>query len=347
MSEFVVRHQSHPGLAIGEIQPENLSFGDRLNDPDTISYDMDFTHDMCNPLKTKPFNTDWILFKNGNPLLGGFHTEVSISDFSDNAISIAGAGWLEYLNHRMWPFDPTNPTANPFIMFQQDLFYIVEQMLNNVLALPDSLPLSYSNGTCGILGNLNIEPGDTEMMLGKISTLSKTLPGFDYKTTWDKKYIMYSPRRGSDNSLILEQDTNIMNLGSSNKGIGGTHTLALGSGGGLKLGAVYDDPIQRVNLRRLDAVRDFGEISDPALMAQLAASEGQRQATPIRTITCKWVGNDDIWSMTDIGDSLKVRGDTGYEVVDDIFRLVGREGAVTQEGDEEVTLTFDDGTINL
>lgn len=339
----LVKHLDHNGVAIGETIPGQTQASIGLKTPENISYQLDLNSPLATPLSCAPYATDFIFYYRDKPLFGGLHTEVSVSDIDDGYIDVAGKGWSHYFERRIWPPEDTDGYA----VLGADLFTIARVLIDEV----DEIGVTEDTNLSGQTTDFHIELGDTEAILSKVDSLSKMQPGFDYELTWDKHLNLYAPQMGTTVSYTLEQGRNCGPLNYRNPGIGGTMLFGTGSGvGGGNAKSYAEDLTAELAYRRLDLAKDFGVVGSPDMLTNLVTAELPRQTTPLKQLSITWLGDETIGNIFDevwIGDTIAVVGDTGYEQVDDLMRVVGIEINPTEEDDESITFTFDDGTLSL
>src|SRR5688500_6278051 len=229
LPEFkVVHYAGDTGRALGEISPSNLEFGMYLNDIGTISYEMNFASQLSVRSKTEARATDWVLQHDMTKLMGGEHTGVNV-DTEERFIAVAGRSWLNYLDERNWPFDPSNPGANLYAEVQRDIFLVVNDILDEVLSVPNSLDFTYDFGTAGIDVNYRIEPADSENIFAKMKQLSEMRPGFDFEDTWDRQILLYTPKKANIGSYSYSQGKNLKKLSYEDTGKGADYVVGLGA----------------------------------------------------------------------------------------------------------------------
>ena len=62
----------------------------------------------------------------------------------------------------------------------------------------------------------------------------------------------------------------------------------------------------------------------------------------------RYVGDEaieDIFDEVETGDKVMVHADLGWDEIHDYMRIVNIQGTLDDEGNMELTFTFDDGTI--
>jgi hypothetical protein len=344
MANFTVVLKTHNEVRIGELAPINLRFDQTLDEVGTINFDLPQAHPLCRRDRLQPYITDFYLYRDALLLMAGMITAVKMSN-QDEIIEIAGKDWMHYLEIREYPFDPSNPLLFDFQKQNADVYQIIEDMLDVVLAEPNSLPLIYDNGLLGVTINYKIELADTEDILSKIKNLADQHPiGFDYEVTPDRHFIMHSPQKGSAIDYPLEKDNNVYTIDVTDNGPKGNHVLATGAGTSNKLAAVTDDDVSQAMFRRIDTSQDFGNIVDQSFLDGKTLEVQQYAGQPLFEfdIVILPQAAEDIYLSIQLGDTVPVRGDFRYMQIDSPHRVVSRKVKVNEQGDEEITLGVND-----
>jgi len=250
---------------------------------------------------------------------------------------------------RFWPFDPANPVANLYLVTARDVFDIVKDLLDGVLALSNSLSYTYAFGASGFTLDYKIEPGDTETILSRVTTLGQRSPGgFDIDIDHNRVIRLFAPKKGIQRDLVLEQGANIARITYSNSGPKGTHTLGSSHVTSSNISAAVDS-INQPRYRRIDYAADVPDIRDPSTIGSIVSGESQRASTPHTEFTLVIAPDyiDDLLGQVSMGDSLKIEADLGWDIINGYYRMVSIIGRPDDEGNEEYELGFDDGTISL
>lgn len=343
---WTIIHTAVGGGNLGEHDPINLEFGIRLSSIGFVTHQLPahhIYHGGSAHAQVEPYATDFILRRGNVDMMGGLVVEAS-SELGDEMVNFAGLDWRHYLERRNYPFDPANPTKYFYAAVQQDLFVITEQIITTTLAEPDSLQgLTMNNGTCGVLINYRIEPGDGENMYDKLNSLAEGDPGFDHEISADKQLTFYAPRKTGESAMILEEGKNVAKLGGANKGPRGSHVLGQGAGSSRRLASLKVNTDISRKYRRHDVIEDFGDITNAAHLDNLTQGYANDAAKTQRDLIVKVAPGhaDEVWDEAPLGYLMQVRGSTGYEVVDDVFRLIAINGVVNNQGDEDLTLEFE------
>ena len=327
------------GNPIGEQNPENLQFGKFLSRVSFVNYD---AGRIDTPIA--PYKTDFRLMRDDVPLMGGMTTEIS-STYDSETLSVSGQSYLHYFEKRMFPFNPANPAQYLFIRNDVDCFAIIEQMLNVVLAEPNSLQFTYNNGVCGHTLDLVIEPGDTGTIFDKISGLAEEEPGFDFEETYDRQFKMYAPKKERNSNYRFEQGRNIFTISEINRGPTASHFFAYGQGGSIKLGSVYVSTATAAQFRRMDTAQDFQDVIDMHALDRLALGMSKRGIVNQVEITAQIRPDEEFWNTVQLGDKCTVVGRTEYEDISGIYRLVGYQASVSNTGEETLDGEFEPGEV--
>jgi hypothetical protein len=345
---FRVIHKRHDETKLGEAFPSNLEFALYLGKVGFCNYDLDMSSALAVRQNTEAYGTDYELYLDDRVIQAGMHTDVQVDDIDGHTMSVSGKDWYHWFEKEEWPFDPLDPLANVYSQIDRDLFLIVQDMLTTIQAQPNTIQFTFGFGLSGILGKLKIDVADNEDMLSKITNFGQGDPGFDFEITWDKQINLWHPQKNRITNLVLEQGTNIYGFSYHDKGPVATHTTGTAQSNSSKLGVVVDDAAQ-TKFRRLMATTEFQNVTDAEQLATLTTGESGRNAVPHLEFTCKVVPDflTDFFGIASLGDTIEVRADIGYDVIDGPFRLVSITGNPNDEGDQEYELGFDDGTISL
>jgi hypothetical protein len=304
----------------------------------------------------EPDVTDFLVYYKGRELCAGMHTEININDVDANQIDVSGRGWLHYFENRIWP--PINRDGSPFADYSvtdRDIIYIARDLIGYVSdwETPVSLTVYFPyGGGSGQLMDYDIVAGDdTSTIFEKVAEIAKGHPGFDFEITWNRFFNTYYPQKGSNRTYVFEQGVNCGPLGYRNPGNGGNFfwgtALVEGGASGTQWSWNDADVLRR---RRKDKVDDFGDAKFQANLDFLTQGEAARQVLPIKQLSMEWMGDDRIANILDevsLGDFVQVKGDTVYEEIDEWMRVVGMEFQPTDNDEERITFSFDDGTLSL
>jgi hypothetical protein len=335
---------------LGEVYPESLRFGTFLSKPGYVNYEIDMEHPLGRQENTQPFYTDWELRRGDSILkdLSGFHTEVQVSEDESTFIQVAGQTWLHYFEHLYWPFNPTSPLQYNYTAAATDLFTIVDAILDTALAQADALAFTYSFGTSGQTTNFKIDSGDQESIFGKIEQLSKLSPGFDIYVTPSREIKLFAPKMGIERNLVFEFHGTHRNVELINFTDKGSKPVLKGFGSTNSQRAGYVQ--SATGRRRYEEMKDYGEVASQTALEALVNADQDRLEVTNYQFSLRWTGRDeldDLLDQVDIGDIVSVYGDTGYNQINDEYRIVGIEGEVSNEADAIYVVTFDDGTLSL
>lgn len=346
---WLVRHFDHLGNAFGESFPNDLSFSLYLGRIGSISYNLDLDDPLANITATNPYETDFGLYRNTTRLMGGMHTAINVDDVEGNTLGVSGQDWKHYLDKIRWLFDPTHPLDYVYRVTNRDIALVVKDLIDGVLASLYTLPINTSSITpVGQLINYRIDPADTESIYSKITSLSQIKPGFDFEISPNLQAQVSAPRMGTLQNYVLEQGSNIYKLRYTNTGPEGTVTMGLASVGGTRSGSVVIAPTVS-RFRRLEANTEFSDLVDATLLSSYTAGQADRDAAPHIEFSCTLIPEtgQDLWQYIGLGNSYPVYANIGWSTIDDVFRLVGIECSPNDQGDEEITLSFDDGSLSL
>lgn len=347
--EWRVVHLDHSFVKLGEAFPSNLDFAVFLSKIGHCNYDLSFEDGLANSDNVYPYRTDYVLYRGQTlALQGGIHVAVE-PDIDNRVIQISGNDYLHYLERRWYPFDPTNLATGGYTApVGTDIAVIVKKLLDDTLAVANSLPLTYTLPAVGqTVNDFKIPLGDTEMILAKIETLSKRSPGFDYEITPAREFKMYAPKKGSNKTFVFEQGRNCSPTGYVNRGPQATHTLGIAQGSGNKRASAVT-MAAAAGYRRMDKDEQFNTQLDQTTLDSMTLAEAQRNSAPTIEFSVSYIPEDDvdIWREVWVGDTVRVHADVEYAKINDKFRIVGIENRPDDAGNDDITFTFDDGTLS-
>lgn len=310
------------GNLIQTVRPENLHFVLRLGVLGAEDIDYELSR---NALDTGgggavsedsvgAYRTDFQLRRSNNPtpfvdpdeilVLAGMHTAAPAGQDGETPnefVKIAGKGYLDYLDHRIWPYDADlsyvnwpdgfrfKVVAGEIGQMVKDILETVRDVSPNYPSAPDppgagghpSYSMQYIVDCDDTTHNRDYEiaPFETSTILQLITTLAqaeKSQGGFDFYMYWDNvtdfapKFRLVSPDVGDPTSPIftLEVDAtthlaNIREAEFTNTGPEATHVLGLGAGTASRQGGINKHSRENsARFRRLDKAADFGEVKD-------------------------------------------------------------------------------------
>lgn len=345
-----VVHYDHASVALGEAYPENTEWGFFLNRMHSIQYDLDLTHPLATEVNTSAYGTDFILYRGTRQMMGGIHTAVNQNDVEDHALHVSGTDWKHAMEGAIWPFVPTNVLANVYTVTGRDLALIVKDFFTTINAQANRIQFDTTALVAvGSTLNYKIDVADTQNLYDKINDISGSSPGFDWDISWDKKVSLYYPQRGSVKAFVFDIGNNCKINNYTDNGIKGTHTLGLAqlSSGG-KAGSVQDSTNQGT-YRRWDTVEELNDVLSVTDLANRTIAAAARNSQPQLEFTVTYIpqNDEDILNQIWLGDTVTVRGDTGYRDLNLQLRIVGIEGRPTDTGDESIDFTFDFASLSL
>src|SRR5574339_553830 len=105
MGSWTVIHRDQFGVPIDEFRPINLGFDMVRNEAGNVSYELSLGDPYLSRDAFAPWRTTWYLYRGGNILDSGIHTSRNLNEERDTVL-VGGKTWLEYLDHRIYPFRP-------------------------------------------------------------------------------------------------------------------------------------------------------------------------------------------------------------------------------------------------
>lgn len=329
-------------LGEATIAAPEFEFG--LNKVGYVNFSLHKSNELARREYIEPYATHFSFYIGDVRIMAGMVTQVEAAGLQTDSIQVACQEWSHYFDRRQYPFDPAIPDEFPFERIQTDVFMVVEDMLDIVLAQPNSLGFTYNNGVLGSEINYRIEPGDTDTMLTKIGSFAEAAPGFDYGCSADREFFMAS-RAGGDSEYVLEAGRNVYDVTYVDQGILGNHVLGLGSGHvDGRLGKVLDDLPSQLKYHRHDYSEDYGEIKDQALVDNKTQTTLEHAASPVYDMTLKIrpESMEEVLGNIGLGDTPWVLADLGYTLHEHKHRVINIHGSATEQGDIDVTVGLDD-----
>lgn len=341
-------HLNNQLQAIGEVTPYGLEWAIYHDRAGYVNYEINQDHRLCDPVFTKPKVTFFELYRGNLKLLAGPHSEVD-SVLGETSIKVAGQSWEWYFENRFWPFNPDNIDQYAFTKAGVDIYLIVDEMLDTILAQPYSIPFTYSFGTLGSTMNFKIELGDTENFMEKLNTIREREPGFDMRISPDREITLHSPRIDVASGYRLEQGTNVLEMDYRNSGHQGTELLGYAQTPEGKVGYKINDLLNIPDRRLWEHRIDYGQLASKTELIAKMTRDFEHMRVPLRELSVKVQPREfeNIWSEVKPGYTVWCQGETPYEPVDGEFRCIGMQGVVTEGGSEEITITFDDDTLEF
>jgi hypothetical protein len=341
-------HLNNALQAIGEVTPAALEWAIYHDRAGYVNYEINADHRLANPIFTKPKVTFFELYRGDLKLLAGPHTELQVTLGSDT-IPVAGQGWEFYFESRFWPFNPDNLDQYPFKKDAVDIYLIVDELLDTVLAQPYSIPFTYSFGTMGTTTSYKIDIADSESILQKLQDLGDREPGFDLSISPDREITLHSPRIGIDSGYRLEQGTNVLEMDYVDTGHQGVQLTGIAQTPDGKVGIVMNDLLNIADRRLWEVRKDYGKLANKAELQSKMDRDFEKMRTPLKQLTVKVTPREfeNIWAEIKPGDTCWIYGETNYEPVDDQFRCIGMQGTITEGATEEITMTFDDKSLEF
>lgn len=371
MGDWTVTHRDQFGIAIDTFRPINLGFSMLRSEPGEITYELSLGDPFLGKDAFAPWRTTWYLYRGGNILDGGIHTGRNLQDGRDT-VMVSGKTWLEYLDHRIYPFKPEDYIkdnwrkwpkqwpgykGDPAVEVRDIVETIIQDMLDDD---PDyAPPIIISNKDTGLKTRYKIFPGDSTMVLGHIRTLSEQTEGFDYEIRpLNLEFKMYGPpnRRDQGTPVYWFKVTNTESGGAlqqhldwTDVGPIGTNTIGLGTGGpkGTKLGKSKTYIPSKEMFMRTDVVVDVGTVADLDMLDRIIDARNDRH--PQKTATIQITNPEFLVPnfytggrpRSLIGNRIRITRNYGYHLVDAYFLINGIHWTVSNAGNEQVDLDIE------
>lgn len=177
-----------------------------------------------------------------------------------------------------------------------------------------------------------------------IIQLSEVINGFDFEITWDKRFNVYYPSKGSAKNIILTYPGNIQSINYARQGLQVFNSItARGFGFGEDAPIANATDLTMQNKHKLrEKIIDYNDIKTVSVLQDHADEELQlaKDFSDIPTITLV-SGQDPETGTYTIGDTIKVRITEHTElfgVLNDTFKIEEININVNQLNDETVVL---------
>lgn len=342
-----ITHTDIDNVAYGEHHPDDVEFNFNLDGVHSMSHIMDMSHHLATMQYSEPYATDFILSHEGMDVMAGMITGAR-KNLEGTGLDVAGLSWEHYYDERRrFPYALLDLETSSYVAVQEDIFIIVEEILTAVENQDRGLGITFDNGTSGILRNFRIEPADSTSILSHIKSLAEQKPGFDFEITTDKEWKMYAPQKVTISDFAAEQGKNVIDMGFDSSGIKGNNVLGLGAGSSRKITSVKSNTASYAKYRRHDVIIEFGDIIDQSQVDSLTTAELARalvadlglwvEITPSAVV--------EVFESVTLGDSILVKGNTGFMQINDYYRLTSMEGGINKQGEGNLTLRFDDVSV--
>jgi hypothetical protein len=388
MSDATIYHDEHDGTLIEVFYPENLQFtlNKGENGPHDISYEVSRSA-LLSPDSVGPYRTDFRLnlsTSTDDPvvIMGGMHTMVSVAS-DQEMVQFAGKDWLHYLERRYWPYDDTDPNAyraghtpsfpttagsglegdplnDPpanlayavsFDVEALDSMTIIKEMLDVVLAQPNSLDITYSLSPIGHIPiYFTIDLISTETILSKIQGLSQEDPGlFDFWIDYNKHLHVVSGNQYpsgvvSDASLAehtfdtTNPSSGIFTVSWTNTGPEQTRLIATGSNPSSSLAVVREYTPASDVFRLLEKNQNFDMTFEKYELRNRARKAELYGLNPVHEVTLSVLPESvsDFWTKFRPGKAIWIYADLEVHTIDAAFEIVSMDFSSDSSGNEVV-----------
>ncbi|HEX6825253.1 MAG TPA: hypothetical protein VF077_02970 [Nitrospiraceae bacterium] len=349
--EFTIVHMDHAGNAVGEVTPNDVSGTIVLNDSGSVSYSIPLTSQMAIRAFSDPDLFDWMLVRNGVPLLAGPLESVSPDTDNKSFLPVTGKTWEGYLAERIMPWNPhaSNVDSQFKLYTDRDLLDIVRLLSDYVLGGPNSIPITYDPTDSGIITTQEFDPSSRDDLLSIIQGLAALQPGFDFDIDVDCQMNFYTPHKGVISDLVLELDANAIQISYTDNRIRGNRISLQGSSStGATDIRVRDDLLSQAACRIRDVVDDIGTVASIPELNRHANDEIVLAVQKQRDIVVRVdPQGSNYWEIAGVGDWIRVIGETPYEKLDDHFRCTQIDFEFTTESKEFLTYTFSPSTFGI
>lgn len=321
-----------------------------------------------------PWHTDWYLYRGPNLRASGIVTKINLADDRDT-VMVDGADWIEYLKHRVYPFDPEAYVNNrDWALWPKkwgsgaaagvDIKIIVEDILEAMIEATIGAPYNISapfytppfilaNRLSGITGRYKILPGDPTTIYDHIKKLADNSTGFEFDILPHNLEFRIYPGGRDQGSPVYRLTKNVSNtnqtglveLDWSNEGPLATVTIITGSGSSIRRGLVKTDFESVIRYRWTERYGDAGNVASQDALEKAAESEQFEDRFPRKRASFAIINPDlltpNFWTggrpRSLIGNRIRVRHDFMFHQVnaDYIVRALNIE--VDEHGNEKIS----------
>jgi hypothetical protein len=346
--------------------PENTSFtlNKGENGPHELTFELATANEALDFNKIVPYEVDFELWRETveTPLIAGIVTSINFESESE-MLQVACKDWLHYLDRRIYPFDPMDPNhyvagapprGSALEVVQEEVSSIVALLLNQTLAVPNSLDFFLDEmPDTGHKTDLTVSLFDTESIMSKIQQLSQQEPGiFDFWITWDRHFHMAVPRRFPIECLadatkcawyFNDSASGLLHVNFTDTGPEGTYLIGYGSLVGstdVQVGLAVQDFHNR--FRRLDATRDFGDVTSRSRVDALTTAAYAQTANPTYEVVIEVYPDaiENFWNKIYPGSAIWLDYKHEARHIFSAHEVVSIECQVGNEVDESVTLNL-------
>jgi hypothetical protein len=347
--EYTIIHLDHNGDQIGEITPSNLSGSITLNEAGSISYSIPLSSEMSTRGLCDPDLYDWMLVRNGVPLLAG-PLESAAPDTDDKEfLPMTGKTWEGYLEERIMPWNPnaSNITAQFKVYTNTDVLDIMRSLLDYVLGGANSIPITYDNVDSGVKIDAEFDPSQRSFLLEILQDYASQQPGFDFQIDVDCQLHFWAPSKGVHSDLTLALDVNVESIKYVDNRVKGTRlNLQAGNSGGGNAIRIRNNLDAQSKFRIRDDVVDVGTVQKLGQINNLADDEAALMVQKQRDVTIRARPQGaNYWELAGLGDWVFVDGETPYEHLKEWFRITQIEFEVDDNNQEILTYTCSPNTI--
>lgn len=366
MPTWEVIHKDHAGAGFFGAAPENLTFTLQKGElgPGSLNYEISFADVAVSFNKLVPYEVDFELHSDDLILMEGMLTATEI-EVGSGFVSLGCRDWLHYLELRQFPFDPqlpnnhlvgTPPRGSAYEVTSTHINTILAVLLDNTLAMANSMPLAYTIPAMTATSDFTISLGDTESIYNKIQTLAQQSPGiFDFWTSPDRELHFAIPRRYDLNvindrtlasHIFTDAQSGISSLKVTNTGPEMNHIFGEGSAepfaadDTVNVGLAIDDMDLQGIYYRIDGNRSYGDVKTRNRVNALTRGDFSVAKLPRfdAELTVVVEAIENFWTIIYPGCAIWIDVDTGVNLVDSAWEVVAIEVTVTNENSATANL---------
>lgn len=329
------------GTPIEEMPFLNLNYSFVLNEPGIASFEIPMDHPKALPATLDPGKREVRIYRHGevDPVWGGYLWFVGASSDSAN-LRVQCEGWFSRLMRRVVQDDVSWQNTEQLDIAWGLIAYTQGKESLGLVRDPAEVP-------SGITRTRKFRSWNALNIGQVLRDMTSMKNGFDFEISPNKEWRAYYPRKQADDGFVFELGKNIKNITADKDATDVvTDLTGMGSGNGRDR-CVYP----HINVA---AVSEYGLLQDSIDLSHIryysnlvdATKEEYRLRKKARfqPVIVARLGDPDLGDFG-VGDLIRVKAQRGYIDINQKFRLVAINVAVSSEGEEDVSLTFDQDLV--
>lgn len=349
----IVRVQELPsnggGVVLASAPFDTLQYGFVLNGPGSFDMTMPMRETGVTLSNFYPGTKELYVNRDGVDVWGGYlWTAQATGD--DNTVRIGGEGFFSKLNHRFIGGQINDDLFFPDVEQFDIVWTMIDYTQTRVhgdMGFTRGAMIPGPPGKSGVTRNMKYRWWEMSNIGEQILNLAQTKDGFDFDITADKKFKVWSPKRGDDlsspaNDMVL--DVNMSGISWDIDALSTASVFyAIGAGDNeATCIAIATNGAASTLFGRLEAVEDFTNIRHMNHLQKKA----DRRLSVLNDATsmpqCSLVIDAPEWVTYNVGDRPIVKvTDGGFLNTNQRYRISAFEVHLAQSGEETVTAHFD------